>query len=130
LLVGLKITIIVFVILCVAVITGPLVLFSEKLFTLKQKALAEYSSLQMRISRDFHTKWIDDKDKDLMNSIRPSSMADYSVIYLNISNMRILPLDMKLTLSLTGAILAPFLPLTLTEKSLTEILQMIGNNLL
>jgi len=129
LLAGLKITIFVFVFLCVAVIIGPLTFFSKKLFTLKQKALVEYSSLQMQISRDFHEKWIDDKDKDLMNSIHPSSMADYSVVYDNVSGMRFIPLGLRSTLALAGAILVPFLPLTLTEKSITDILHMIGSSL-
>lgn len=130
LLAGLKITIFVFVALCVAVIIGPLTFFSKKLFTLKQKALVEYSTLQMQISSDFHKQWIDDKDKDLMNSIHPSSMADYSVVYDNVSGMRFIPLGLRSILSLAGVILLPFLPLTLTEKSITDILQMIGSSLL
>jgi hypothetical protein len=126
---GLKITIIVFVILCVAVIIGPLSFFSKKLLMLKQKALVEYGSLQMQISRDFHKKWIDDNGRDLMDSIHPSSMADYSVVYDNVSSMRFIPLNLRSILILAGAIMMPFLPLTLTEKSLTDILQIIGSSL-
>jgi hypothetical protein len=65
-----------------------------------------------------------------MNSIHPSSMADYSVVYDTASNMRFIPLDLKSILALAGAILAPFLALTLTEQSITDILQMIGSSLL
>jgi hypothetical protein len=104
--------------------------FSKKLLTLKQKALVEYSTLQMQISSDFHKQWIDDRDQNLMNSIHPSSMANYSVVYDNVSGMHFIPLGLRSILSLAGVILLPFLPLTLTEKSITDILQMIGSSLL
>jgi hypothetical protein len=56
-------------------------------------------------------------------------MADYSVVYDIVSGMRFIPLNLRSMLTLAGAILVPFLPLTLTERSITDILQMIGSSL-
>jgi len=129
-LVDVRQVVLVFIVLSIVVITIPLFFFTKKLFSLKRKALAEYGALQQQISRDFHHHWINDESKDLVDSMQPSAMADYSAVYEVVSNIRIVPLNPKAILFLAGMLLLPFLPLTLTEQSIWEVLKMIGDSVL
>ena len=125
-----KQVVIVFIIISLALILMPLMSFVKKLFSLKKEALAEYGALQHRTSRDFHDHWIKNKSDDLVDSVQPSAMADYSAVYEVISNMRIVPLDSKTIIVMAVVLLIPFLPLTLTQSSFWDVLKMIGGSLL
>jgi len=129
-LVDVKMVVLVFIVFSIVVIAIPLLFFTRKLFTLKRGALAEYGTLQHQISRDFHQHWIKDESKALVDSMQPSAMADYSAVYEVVSTMRIVPLTPKAIVFLAGLLLLPFLPLTLTEQSILDVLQMIGGSLL
>jgi hypothetical protein len=129
-LVDVKQVVLVYIALSIVVIAIPLFFFTKKLFSLKRKALAEYGALQHQISRDFHHHWINDESKDLVDSMQPSAMADYSAVYEIVSTMRIVPLNPKAILFLVGMLLLPFLPLALTERSIWDVLQTIGGSLL
>ena len=122
--------VVVFIIISLALILLPLMSFVKKLFSLKKEALAEYGALQHRTSRDFHDHWIKNKSDDLVDSVQPSAMADYSAVYEIISNMRIVPLDPKKIIVLAVVLLTPFLPLALTQSSIGVVLKMIGGSLL
>jgi len=129
-LVDAKMVVLVFIVISIVVIAIPLLFFTKKLFNIKRKALAEYGALQHQISRDFHHQWIKDEGKDLVDSMQPSAMADYSAVYEVVSTMRVIPLNPKAIVYLAGMLLLPFLPLALTESSIWEVLQMIGGSLL
>jgi hypothetical protein len=129
-LVDAKMVVLVFILFSIVIIAIPLFFFTQKLFTLKRKALAEYGTLQHQISRDFHKHWINDEGKKLVDSMQPSAMADYSAVYEVVSTMRIVPLTPKAVLLLAGLLFLPFLPLALTERSIWDVLQMIGGSLL
>ena len=122
--------VLVFIVISVIVITAPLLFFTDQLFNLKRNALAEYGALQQQISRDFHHHWIRKKAKDLVNSMQPSAMADYSAVYEVISSVRIVPLSPRAIIVLAVVLLVPFLPLILLEHSIMDVLQMIGGSLL
>ena len=96
---------------------------------MKHKALVTYGTLQNQLSGDFHTHWITDETKKLVDSMQPSAMADYSAVYEIVSNMRIVPITTKAIVAVAALILLPFLPLALTETSFWDILQMIGDSL-
>ncbi len=125
-----KLVILTFIFISVFVITAPLLSFTKQLFNLKRKALAEYGELQQQISRDFHKHWIKDEENELVDSMQPSAMADYNVVYEVVSKMRIVPINPILIIVMAAVLLVPFLPLSLTESSIIEILTMIGNSLL
>ncbi len=129
-LVDVKLFVLVFIAISIIVITAPLLFFSNKLVSLKRRALAEYGELQQQISRDFHHHWIDEKSKRLVDSIHPSSMADYSAVYEVVSSIRIVPINPKSVIVLAAVLLVPFLPLALTESSVWDVLHMIGESLL
>lgn len=129
-LVSIKQVVTVFIVLSIIVILLPLMFFARQLVDLKHNALAEYSTLQNQISKDFHKKWIKDEADDLVDSMQPSAMADYSAVFENVSNMRLLPVDMKMIIVMAGVLLIPFLPLALIETSLWDIMQKIGGVLI
>ena len=129
-LVDVKLFVLVFIAISIIVITSPLFLFTNKLIGLKRRALAEYGELQQQISRDFHHYWIDDKNTDLVDSMHPSAMADYSAVYEVVSSMRVVPLNPKTLVVMAVVLLVPFLPLALTESSVWDVLNMIGESLL
>jgi len=125
-----RMIVVVFVVIAIAVIEVPLLFFSRKLFKLKRRALAEYGALQHQISGDFHHHWITDESKKLVDSMQPSAMADYSAVYEIVSGMRIVPLNPRAILVLAAILVLPFLPLALTEQSIWDVLKMIGDSVL
>ena len=127
---NIKLGVVGFIAISVIILTAPLLCFSEMLYNLKRKALAEYSRLQQQISGDFHKKWIIDMEKKLVDSMQPSAMADYNVVYEVVSNMRIIPISLASVVILAVVLLLPFLPLALTESSIVELLRDIGRSLL
>ena len=120
---------IVFITTSIVIILLPLLCFSKKLISLKQKALIQYGVLQHQVSNDFHRHWIKEEANDLVDSMQPSAMADYSAIYMIISNMRIVPVNPKMLLILAVGLLIPFLPLVLIQSSFWDILHKIGVSL-
>jgi hypothetical protein len=51
-----------------------------------------------------------------------STMADYTATYDNVRAMRPIPATLRGVLTVAGILLVPFLPLTLTEFSLQDLL--------
>ena len=129
-LVDAKLVILVYLAISIVLIAVPLLFFSTRLFNLKRRALAEYGQLQLQISRDFHHHWIDNKGEELVDSMQPSAIADYSAVYETVGNMRVVPLNPRTVIILAGILLAPFLPLALTEQSIWDVLKMIGDSVL
>ena len=129
-LVDARLVVLVFVVLSLVIIVMPLMFFTRKLFKLKRRALAEYGALQHQISRDFHQQWIGKQATELVDSMQPSAMADYSAVYEIVSTMRVVPLNPKAVVVLSAMLLLPFLPLALTEQSIWEVLKMIGDSVL
>lgn len=119
----------VFILVSLAVVLMPLLFFSKKLFKLKREALVEYSALQNQLSGDFHKHWIDQKADGLVDSMQPSAMADYSAIFENVNNMRLVPLEATTVFVLAIILLLPFIPLALIESSIWEVLHTIGSSL-
>ena len=129
-LVDTKLVVMVFIGGSILVIAMPLLSFTNTLYKLKRRSVAEYSTLQLQISRDFHKHWIEDQATDLVDSVNPSSMADYSAVYDIVSSMRIIPLNPRAILMLAFVLIVPFLPLALTEQSIWDVLKMIGDSVL
>jgi hypothetical protein len=128
-LVDMKQLVIVFIAISLVVLFIPLLFFTNKLIHVKHKALVTYGTLQNQLSGDFHKHWIKDQAKNMVDSMQPSAMADYSAVYEIVSNMRIVPITTKTIVVVAALILLPFLPLALTESSIWDILQMIGGSL-
>ena len=67
---------------------------------------------------------------ELVDSMQPSAMADYSAVYEIVSAMRVVPLNPKAVIVLAVILVVPFLPLALTEQSIWDVLKMIGDSVL
>jgi hypothetical protein len=120
---------IVFIFTSIIVLLVPLLFFSRQLVDIKHDALVEYSTLQNQISSDFHRQWIKGEADDLVDSMQPSAMADYSAVFENVSNMRLLPVTPKMIMFQSALLFIPFIPLALIETSLWDIVQKIGGTL-
>lgn len=118
---------IIFIVISIAILLTPLMFFTRQLVELKHTALIEYSKLQNQISIDFHKQWIKENADDLVDSMQPSAMADYSAVFENVSNMRLLPIDHKTVIYMAAILVIPFLPLALVEVSLWQFMQNIGD---
>ena len=126
-----RLEIIVLVIVFVAIIYAPLLFFSKQLWMARWAGLDEYGSLASQLSEAFHEKWVtEDKEavgKELLASAEPSAMADYSATYDNVRSMRLVPVTLRGVVAVTGILLAPFLPLALTEFSLQDLLKRLAD---
>ena len=122
-----------FVLICFAIITGPLCTFFSQLLSAKRRELRRYSVLAYQLSEAFHTKWIKytngGQGKELITAVDASAMADYSVVYETISSMRLIPLKRRKVIRLILILVAPFIPLVFTQISLKEALQRLAETL-
>ena len=114
------------VVVFVAVIYAPLLFFTRQLYQARCSGLEAYGSLALGLSEAFQTKWIRGDTsgigKDLLTSTDPSAMADYSATYENVRSMRLMPTSLRGVALVTGMLLIPFVPLTLTEFSIQDLL--------
>jgi len=116
----------VFVVVFILVIYAPLLFFTKQMIIARRRGLRAYGSLALKLSEAFHEKWTT-KDEEsvgekLLASTDPSAMADYSATYDNVRSMRLLPATLRNVVAAAGVLLAPFLPLALTEFSLRDLL--------
>ena len=122
-----------FVLISVAVIVAPLFMFFGQLMRAKRLGMREYGVLGSRLAQAFHAKWVSgvsvQQSGGLMDTADSSAMADYNAAYETVSRMRLVPIKLRSTIALALALVAPFLPLTLTEISITEILKRIAQSL-
>ena len=122
-----------YVLICFAIIAGPLFTFSNQLINAKRRELRHYSELGFQLADTFHTKWIiNEKGKQrgkIINAVDPSAMCDYSDVYETISAMHLIPLTRQKIILLLLLLLAPFLPLIFTQISIKEALQQLAQTL-
>jgi hypothetical protein len=123
-----------YVLICFAIITIPLCTFFSNLLDAKRRALRKYGNLGYRLSEAFDKKWIKDPDKEkgerLITAVDPSALADYTAVFETVSTMRLIPLNKQNIIALVLTLIAPFVPLVLTQISLKEALQRLGQTFL
>ena len=128
-----QLEIIVLVVAFVVVIYAPLLFFSKRLFMARRAGLNEYGSLGYKLSEAFHQRWVREGGKgvgkELLASMDPSALADYSAAYDNVRSMRSIPATLRGVLMVAGVLLVPFLPLALTEFSIRDLLQRLAEAL-
>lgn len=128
-----QLEVVVFVLVCFVVITGPLCTFSNQLINAKRREQRHYSALAFQMSETFRSKWLGnntaEQGRGIITAVDPSAMADYSVIYETISTMRLIPLTKQVVIWLILLLLGPFLPLIFTQISLKEAFQRLAQTL-
>jgi len=108
-----------------AVALIPLSFFMSKLSLVRQRGMLEYGVLAQVQAADFQEKWIasrQGRDSATMTS-EVGSMADLSVTYGNIRQMRYFPADKNSLISLAAAVLLPLFPVVLAEIPFSEIVK-------
>jgi hypothetical protein len=85
------------------------------------------------LSDAFFARWITGAGSDvgakLKDSTDSSTMADYGATFDTVPRMRFVPVTLRGALSIEAALALPFLPLYLTEFSITELLQRLADTL-
>jgi hypothetical protein len=125
----LKYHLIVFVVLAIAILHAPLLVFSGRLARCRIRALLDFGTLIGGHDRDFDEKWIRARGADrtsLLGSPDVSSLADIGTIYEHVERMRLLPFDKQALIILVSAAVLPMIPLLGTAIPLKEILSKLG----
>jgi hypothetical protein len=113
------------IVLLAAAVTLPLAVFSPRLIAARYHGTMEYGALVSQHHRAFDEKWVrraPDSGGGLLGDPDASSLADTPSGFLNVQQMRPLPLARLDGLGLVAAAAVPFVPLLLTQLSLQELL--------
>jgi hypothetical protein len=125
----LKYHIIIFVVVAIAILHAPLLVFSGRLGRCRFQGLLEFGTLIGRHDRAFDEKWIKTRGTDqasLLGSPDVPSLSDIGTIYEHVERMQLIPFDKKALLVLITAALIPMIPLVGTAIPLGEILSKLG----
>jgi hypothetical protein len=117
-----------YVVVSVAIVVGPLLLFTRVLFKTKHAGLLQYGTLATAYTGSFHQKWIKHHDPErepLLGTSDIQSLADLGNSYAFIEKMKPLPVDLPTLLHLVIASLLPLTPLLLSVMPLTDILKLL-----
>jgi len=110
------------------VFAGPLLVFSPKLFRLKQDGMLQYGTLASRYTRQFESKWASGaggSQEPLLGTADIQSLADMGNSYELVRKMRVVPIELSdfIAIALPGVI--PALPLAATVMPVGEILKQL-----
>lgn len=123
----------IFIMLVLLILLGPLALFSVKLFRLKYEGLLAYGALANRHSQLFEQKWVrqgSQNDAELLGTPDISSLADLSTSYEIVQQMRMVPISMHVVILLVAAAFIPMLPIVVIQIPLREIIKTLITDLL
>jgi hypothetical protein len=118
----------VLIILLVAMVLLPLVLFSPDLIEARRDGLRRFGALAATFAHDFERKWLEGTnpvDEPLVGSPDISSLADLAGSNDIVREMRPVVFDLRTVIQLTVATAAPFLPLVLTVIPFAELVQRV-----
>jgi hypothetical protein len=104
-----------------------LLMFTPLLEHAQRKGSSEYGLLASRYVFGFEEKWIKvaPVTSELMGTPDISGLADLGNSYFVVGEMRIVPFGIKDVTRLAAATAAPFLPLSLTVFSVTQVLEFL-----
>jgi hypothetical protein len=100
---------IVFIVLSVLVVLGPLTVFSPKLVETQRRGLAGYGQVARRLTSEFDAKWVTHPDprESMLGNPDPSSLIDYISSYQVIRAMKIIPISKRLVIQVALQAAAP-----------------------
>jgi len=117
----------------VILFSGPLLLFSHKLFQTKRRGIFTYGALAIGEGQQFERKWLNRVggiDENVLEVPDFSATTDLYQVVANVYDMSTVPLDLKDLIPLVAASLLPFVPVALMAVPLNVILQGLVNLLL
>jgi hypothetical protein len=125
--------IVMYVVVALLLLLGPLVVFTGRLLKTKRHGLHQYGTLATSYTGSFQKKWIRNDNLDhepLLGTGDIQSLADLGNSYALIRKMGALPIDPRTLVHLTLASLLPMTPLLLTVMPLKEVLKLLFKVLL
>jgi hypothetical protein len=121
-----KVEIAAVLLLVLAVVIAPLLVFAPQLAQAKRNGLREYGTLSERYVREFDTKWLRGgapAGEAFVGSADIQSLADLGNSFDVVRTMLPVPLTKDMIIQLGVATLAPIVPLALTMMPLEELLK-------
>jgi len=111
---------------------GPLLVFVDRLYAVRERALLEYGRLANQHHLAFHRKWVVQarSGEDLMGSPDPSSATDLNSSVQVVQEMRFLPVDGTAVVQLVVAAGVPLLAVVATQIPLVDLLKLIVGTIL
>jgi len=119
-----------FTVIAVALVLGPLALFTRKLVRAKRRGELTYGELASRHNRLFAERWFGGESPELLGDPSVSSLADLGTSYGSISRMRPLPIGRLSLVLLLAVCLAPAVPALLAGVPLNDMLVRVVKNVL
>jgi hypothetical protein len=121
------------VVIQLALVLAPLLVFTPRLFDLKEKANLQYGALATRYVREFDAKWLRDQralpEQELLGNNDIQSLADLASSFGIVQEIRVVPFGKETVLTMIFAYALPLLPLFVSELPLKEILSVMGKML-
>ena len=117
-----------YVVMMLAVLLAPLLVFTPKLLLVKRRGLLEYSALANEYTDAFDRKWIRKENPEgepLLGSGDIQSLADLGNSFQFVRGMRGFPIDRNGIIPIVVAIALPMLPLVLTVYPFDELVMKI-----
>ncbi len=115
-------------VICLVLALGPLLVFTRRLYLAREEALLEYGRLGNQHHLAFHRKWVtgDRSAEDLLGHPDVSSMADLNSSIEAIEEMHLVPVDREAVFGVLAAAGVPMLAVAGTQISLAELLKWIA----
>jgi hypothetical protein len=119
---------------CVVVLfSGPLLVFTGKLFYAKWRGTFEYGALALSEGQQFERKWLNRAgriDASVLEASDFSATTDLYQVVSNVYAMGVIPLDLRNLVFLMLATLLPFAPVALIAVPLEVVLTKLSELLL
>ena len=118
-----------FIVFFVAVVLGPLLMFTPRMAETRRKGLADYGLFAERYVEGFDQKWIHGSvpEPELLGTGDIQSLADLGNSYQIVHEMRVVPFGLQDISRLAIATAAPLSPLLLTIFSFEELIMRLVN---
>jgi hypothetical protein len=121
-------------VVCVVLLfSGPLLVFTGKLFYTKWRGTLAYGALATSVGGQFEHKWLtrpESLDESALAVPDFSTTADLNQVVANVYDMGIIPLDLRNILLLIVATLLPFVPVVFMAIPLDTIVAHVAGLLL
>jgi hypothetical protein len=115
----------VWLVLCLALLLGPLLVFVQPLYRLRERSLIEYGRLASHHHLAFQRKWLSgERDgAELLGSPDVSSAADLNGTIEALQQLRFIPVDLPALISLVAAAGLPMLVVVNTQIPFDDVLK-------
>jgi hypothetical protein len=123
---SLKATLPIFVVVVVAALLGPLLVFTPKIFRTRQEAMLTYGTLAAEYCRQFETRWLDQEpppSEPLLGTADLQSFADLQNTLAAVRATRLVPYDRTALIAIALGIALPLLPLLNLILPLRELVR-------